>query len=274
MVRADAVENRAFRLLLAAFGAVCVGVSLGHLILGVGAIPGAIAVSPTNDSEDRFYATLFAFFGFAIIWCARDPRRRITALRALMLVFFIGGVGRVFSVMAVGLPHPLFVALGISELAIPILFWWVDRTPPSAWLPDLRTSSPVISPKSVLARLIFVFGACCCVIALAYLLIGGPAVPGGSRLNATMDSEVRFYASLFLGFGSALIWTSFDLTGRRLVLRYLLLAFFAAGCARVVSWICVGPPNALFVSQLVLEVTLPLVLWIWFRATERPEVAE
>lgn len=269
MNRAERIESGPFRLFLAALGAVCVGVALAHIVMGIEAIPGAFPASATNDSEDRFYATLFLFFGIALIHGAQRPTERIAVLRASMLVFFLGGTARVVSFAAMGVPHPLFVILGFLELAIPALFWRIDRAPPSAWLLPFRAAAPRISPSATVARLVFALGACCCLIAIAYMTIGWPAVPGGSHLNATMDSELRFYASLFLGFGLALIWTSFDLAKRRLVLRFLLVGFATAGGARVISWIAVGAPNTLFISQAILEVTLPALLWIWFRSHER-----
>jgi hypothetical protein len=36
-------------------------------------------------------------------------------------------------------------------------------------------------------------------------------IPGAIPVNATMDSEDRFYATLFLGFGAAVMWCSRDL---------------------------------------------------------------
>lgn len=269
MSRAARIDSSTFRLFLIALGVVCVGVAVGHIVMGVAAIPGAIPVGATNDSEDRFYATLFLFFGIALIYGARRPSDRIAVLRALMFVFFLGGAARVVSFAVMGAPHPLFVILAFLELAIPVLFWCIDRAPPAAWLPPLRAAAPRIPHNAPLARLVFVLGACCCLIATAYMAVGWSAVPGGSRLNATMDSELRFYASLFLGLGSALVWTSFDLAGRRLVFRFLLAGFAAAGCARVVSWIAVGAPNTLFRSQTLLEIGLPILLWVWFRARER-----
>jgi hypothetical protein len=55
------------------------------------------------------------------------------------------------------------------------------------------------------------FGLVCTGIALAHLAIGPHSIPGSIPVNATMDSEDRFYATLFLGFGLAVVWTSRDL---------------------------------------------------------------
>jgi hypothetical protein len=106
------------------FGAVCMVIALVHIGYGPASIPGSVPVNATMDSEDRFYATLFLGFGAANIWCAQDLGTRTETFRALMLVFFIGGIARLISALQVGLPSPLFVFLGSLELAIPPIVLW------------------------------------------------------------------------------------------------------------------------------------------------------
>jgi hypothetical protein len=107
------------------------------------------------------------------------------------------------------------------------------------------------------------FGTVCCLIALAHIAIGPAAIPGGGPVNATMDSEDRFYATLFLGFGAALIWCSGDLRSRGRAFDALLLIFLLGGVARVVSAAQVGWPNPLFTVLGAVELGLPPVLWWW-----------
>ena len=76
-----------------------------------------------------------------------------------------------------------------------------------------------------------------------------------------MDSEDRFYASLFLGFGAAMVWTSRDLAMRRGLFFALLATFFVGGLARIISWLSVGPPSTLFIVLGALELLLPPILW-------------
>lgn len=80
-----------------------------------------------------------------------------------------------------------------------------------------------------------------------------------------MDSEDRFYATLFLGFGAALIWCAQDLSLRRGLFFGLLAVFFLGGIARIVSAIHVGPPITLFVFLGGLELVMPPLLWFWHR---------
>lgn len=108
------------------FGAVCMVIALVHIGYGPASIPGGVPVNATMDSEDRFYATLFLGFGAANIWCAQDFGARGQVFRALMLVFFLGGVARLVSAAQVGLPSPMFVLLGALELVLPPVLLWAQ----------------------------------------------------------------------------------------------------------------------------------------------------
>ncbi len=95
-------------------------------------LAGSIPVNPTMDSEDRFYATLFVGFGVAMVWCSRDLAERRGVFAALLAIFFAGGLARIVSALAVGLPSPLFVFLGSLELLLPPLMWlWRHRAWPA-----------------------------------------------------------------------------------------------------------------------------------------------
>lgn len=72
------------------------------------------------DSEDRFYATLFAAYGAVLIWCVRDIERKTKVVYFLALTFFVGGLARIVSIFAVGPPNDFFVAMTVLELIIPI----------------------------------------------------------------------------------------------------------------------------------------------------------
>jgi len=118
--------------------------------------------------------------------------------------------------------------------------------------------------QAVLRTLIFIFGAVCIGIALVHVAIGPSAIPGSVPVNATMDSEDRFYATLFLGFGAALIWCSRDLAVRGGVFKALLVVFFFGGIARGISALQVGVPNAFFQIAWALELILPPLFWLWW----------
>ncbi|MEQ9505480.1 MAG: DUF4345 domain-containing protein [Hyphomonas sp.] len=113
--------------------------------------------------------------------------------------------------------------------------------------------------RTALRYFTLVFGAVCCLIALAHILIGPSAIPGSVPVNATMDSEDRFYATLFLGFGAAMIWCSQDLMARGRLFDVLMLVFFLGGVARIISAVSVGLPVPLFQFLGALELIIPPV---------------
>ncbi|MCB2058604.1 MAG: DUF4345 domain-containing protein [Novosphingobium sp.] len=115
---------------LTTFGMVCAAIALVHIAFGPASIPGSVPVNATMDSEDRFYATLLLGFGLAHVWAARDLANRSGLVLAMQATFFVGGVARIVSILAVGMPIPLFVFLGGLELIIPPLVWWWLRRGP------------------------------------------------------------------------------------------------------------------------------------------------
>ena len=128
---------RLLQILTFVFGVVCGLISLAHIALGPGAIPGeipeAVLANATIDSQDRFYATLFLGFGAALIWCAQDLDARRGAFFALLVIFFLGGLARLLSVAMIGWPLPLFIVLGLIELILPPVFWWVHGRSFDRW---------------------------------------------------------------------------------------------------------------------------------------------
>ncbi len=113
-------ENlRPLKLILAIGGAAAVLIGLGLIFFGPALVPGAGTVSRTVDSEFRFYATLFVFYGALLLWCLWGTAAKHRAIMVLAGVLFAGGVARLCSVLAVGLPHPFFVAMIAVELGLP-----------------------------------------------------------------------------------------------------------------------------------------------------------
>ncbi len=98
---------------------VAIGISLLHIALGPSSIPGSVPVNATMDSEDRFYATLFMAYGAALLWCVKDVEKKSAQVKLLALVFFIGGLARLVSMLAVGLPNTFFLVMTSLELTLP-----------------------------------------------------------------------------------------------------------------------------------------------------------
>ncbi|MFO1083291.1 MAG: DUF4345 domain-containing protein [Reyranellaceae bacterium] len=123
--------------------------------------------------------------------------------------------------------------------------------------------------RAFLAFFVALFGAVCVAIGLAHIVAGPVVIPGSIAVNATMDSEDRFYATLFVGFGVALVWCSRSLATRAWPLGWLLAIFFAGGVSRLVSLWQVGLPHPLFQVLTVVELVLPVALWLLYRKAFR-----
>lgn len=119
--------------------------------------------------------------------------------------------------------------------------------------------------RSSLAWFVVLFGVVCAAIGATHIVYGPSSIPGSVPVNATMDSEDRFYATLFVGFGLTLIWCAMDLAARRGAFFWLLVIFFASGLSRIVSMTQVGLPHPLFTFLTIVELLLPLGLWYWHR---------
>ena len=131
-----------------------------------------------------------------------------------------------------------------------------------------------------LLRLVLIaFGLTSMAIALSMGLFGpapvgdtfatllGLAVPVEGLANANVDSEMRFYSVYFAAFGAITVHTGWHLSTQQHLVPWLALLFFASGTARGLSWLALGPPHPLFAILLAIELTLPIVLIILWRAT-------
>jgi hypothetical protein len=119
--------------------------------------------------------------------------------------------------------------------------------------------------QQALKWFVVLFGVVCAVIGMTHILYGPSSIPGSIPVNATMDSEDRFYAALFVGFGLTLVWCAMDLAARRGAFFWLLIVFFASGLSRLVSIAQVGFPHPLFTFLTGVELALPVALWLWHR---------
>lgn len=116
---------RVLRWLVLAMGVACVAIGVFHLVLGNSAVPGEGSADATVDSLNRFFGAIFAGYGLAWIWAARQSPIPATAVRWLAGVFLLGGIGRLLSLAAHGWPQWFQVVLTSIELVMPPLYFWL-----------------------------------------------------------------------------------------------------------------------------------------------------
>ncbi len=78
------------------------------------------------------------------------------------------------------------------------------------------------------------------------------------------DSELRFYSIFFVAYGVILFQTARELKRHGHRLPLLLGLFFLGGIARLLSYLTVGQPHALFMLLMIIELTMPPILYgLW-----------
>jgi hypothetical protein len=126
----------------------------------------------------------------------------------------------------------------------------------------MKTANKEPAMRKVLQALLAVGGATAIFISLLHIVIGPACIPGSVRVNATMDSEDRFYATIFLAYGASVLWCSKNVEQKTEPIRLLALIFFMGGLARIISAVFVGPPHQFFIAMTALELVFPLLL-VW-----------
>jgi len=82
----------------------------------------------TLDSNLRFYSGVWLGLGLLAFWLIPRIDTESMLFRALWLMIFIGGLGRLISLFIVGLPFLPLVAFTLLEFVGPPLFiWWQHK---------------------------------------------------------------------------------------------------------------------------------------------------
>lgn len=95
----------------------------------------------------------------------------------------------------------------------------------------------------------------------------GANLPVEALRDPVLDSQNRFYGTVFTLYGVILYICSTDIRKHIVILRSTLLVFFAGGVARIVSIAIHGLPSVMVLALLATELLLPpLTLW-WLAKT-------
>ena len=99
----------------------------------------------------------------------------------------------------------------------------------------------------------------------------GASVPAAG-IDATIDSQERFYATVYVIYAVLLWMLAQDFQRYRPLFAPALILFFAGGLARILSIVLVGPPAPSIYLLLALELALPPLLWFWTASVRKQTV--
>jgi hypothetical protein len=113
------MSRRGLQAILTILGLVAVVFGTLTVFTGGAGVIGGGEVSASVDSELRFYAAWYAAAGVVMLRAVPRVESAGTTIRALCAVLFIAACARVLSILLVGAPHPVFLALMVIEFVIP-----------------------------------------------------------------------------------------------------------------------------------------------------------
>jgi hypothetical protein len=76
------------------------------------------------DSNFRFYNGLWFGIGFMLIWMILNAAKKTNVMWGLSALFFLGGIGRIVSVVTCGRPPLMYMLFIPIETGFPLLALW------------------------------------------------------------------------------------------------------------------------------------------------------
>src|SRR4051812_4748806 len=111
--------------------------------------------------------------------------------------------------------------------------------------------------RSASTTLLYVGGVVATAAGLHTVIAGGRSVPGEDLANASVESELRFYAAFYVAYGLVALRVAPRAGHDATTVRALAGALFLAGLGRVGGWLLVGPPHRVQRALLVIELGAP-----------------
>lgn len=92
-----------------------------------------IPALPVLDSNLRFFGGVWLGLGIAILWLVPRIESETVLFRAIWGAIFLGGIGRLLSILLVGTPPIPFVGFTALELiGAPLFIYWQHRVAQAA----------------------------------------------------------------------------------------------------------------------------------------------
>ncbi len=117
--------------------------------------------------------------------------------------------------------------------------------------------------RNALRALIYVGGMVATTAGLDTVIRGARSLPRQKVANASVESELRFYAAFYTAYGLAALRVAPNADRDATAVRALSGTLFLAGLARAGGWLAVGRPHGLQRTLLVVELAAPPVIVAW-----------
>lgn len=89
--------------------------------------------SPLLDSNLRFFGGVWCALGIALFWMIPSIERQTVLFRVVWGAVFLGGIGRLLSILFAGLPPLPFIGFTALEIVgAPLFVYWQYRVAKSA----------------------------------------------------------------------------------------------------------------------------------------------
>ena len=99
-----------------------------------------------------------------------------------------------------------------------------------------------------------------------YLITGtaGVAETSGGAVNASLESQFRFFSAMMVGVGAAFIAIAIKFQWANMLWLVCLMVFLG-GIGRVLSWAFSGTPHFTLIILMIVELAFPPALLVWHR---------
>jgi hypothetical protein len=124
------VSKRALQIVTGLLGVVPVATGLLGLLGVKDPFYVAVGVPPivVLDTNLRFYSGIWLGLGLAFFWLIPTIERQTVLFRVIWGMIFIGGIGRVLSMMLLAWPPVAFAVFTALEIiGAPLFIWWQSR---------------------------------------------------------------------------------------------------------------------------------------------------
>ena len=122
------MARRGLQLALLLLAGVALSAGTVTVLTGASTVLASDPVSPSVDSELRFYAAWYAGVGLVLLWSALNLDSATKVVRTVCAVLLLGALGRVLSMIAVGRPHGVYLVLLGIEVVLPVVILpWQHR---------------------------------------------------------------------------------------------------------------------------------------------------